>query len=81
MCIYGTISGVYMEPSSREPSQTSSRRVSSFKDSSALLNNYYDELHKSEVPLISSTRLVVTAENIFRNTIKMHKKMETELSH
>ena len=34
------------------------------------------ELHKSEVFLIASTLLVVKAENIYRNTIKMHKTME-----
>ena len=39
------------------------------------------ELHKSEVFLIASPLLVVKAENIYRNTIKMHKTMETELSH
>ena len=38
------------------------------------------ELHKSEVLLIASTLLVVQAENVYRNTIKMHKMMETELS-
>ena len=40
------------------------------------------ELHKSEVLLIvASTLLVVKVENIYRNTIKIHKTMETELSH
>ena len=39
------------------------------------------ELHKSEVLLIASTLLAVKAENIYRNTIKMHKPMETELRH
>ena len=54
-----------------EPPQSSSRRVSSFKDSSALLNNRC-ELHKSEILLITSTLLVVKAENtpIFCNNIR-----------
>ena len=39
------------------------------------------ELHKSEVFLIASTLLVVKTKNIYRNAIKMHKTMETELSH
>ena len=39
------------------------------------------KLHKSEDFLIASTLLVVIAENIYRNTIKRHKTMETELSH
>ena len=39
------------------------------------------EFHKSEVLLIASTLLVVKAKNIYWNTIKMHKMMETELSH
>ena len=39
------------------------------------------ELHKSEVLLIASTLLLVKAENMYRNTIKMHKKMETEFSY
>ena len=38
------------------------------------------ELHKSEVLLIASTLPVGKAENIYRNTIKMHKTMETEHS-
>ena len=39
------------------------------------------ELYKSEVLLIASTLIVMKAENIYRNTIKMHKTMETKLSH
>ena len=39
------------------------------------------ELHKSEVLLTASTRLVVKAKNLYQNTIKMQKTMETELSH
>ena len=39
------------------------------------------ELHRTEIILIASTLLVVKAENIYRNTIKMHKTMKTELSH
>ena len=39
------------------------------------------ELHKSEVLLIASALLMVKAKNIYWNTIKMHKTMETELSH
>ena len=46
---------------------------SPFKDSPALLN-------KSEVLLIASILHMVKAENMYRNTIKMHKTMETELS-
>ena len=57
-----------------KPSQSSSRRVSTFKDSSVLLNNLRGELHKSEVLLIASTLLVVKAENIYRNTIKYAKR-------
>ena len=63
-----------------EPTQNSSRRVSSFKDSSALLNILSGELHKSESLLIASTLLVVKAENIYRNTSKMDITMEAELS-
>ena len=40
-----------------------------------------DELHKSEVPVIASSLLVVQAENIYRNKIEMHKTMDTGLSH
>ena len=36
------------------------------------------ELHKSEV-LIASTLLVVKAENIYRNTTKMHKTMKNRV--
>ena len=39
------------------------------------------ELHKSEILLIASTLPLVKAENIYRNTIKMYKTMETKLSH
>ena len=39
------------------------------------------ELHNSGLLLIASTLLVVKAENICWNTIKMHKTMKTELSH
>ena len=60
-----------------KPSQTSNRRVSSFKDSSALQNNSVVNL--SEVALIVSTLLVEKNENIYRNTSKMHIKIETEL--
>ena len=35
------------------------------------------EVHKSEVLLIASTLLVVKVENIYQNTTKMHKTMET----
>ena len=63
-----------------EPTQNSSRRVSSFKDSSALLNILSGELHKSESLLIASTLLVVKAENIYRNTSKMDITMKAELS-
>ena len=61
-----------------EPSQSSSRRVSSFKDS---IEQLRDELHKSKVLLIASTLLVVKAENIYQNTIKIHKMLVTELNH
>ena len=39
------------------------------------------ELHNSEVHLIADTLLVVKAENIYRNTTKMPKLIESELSH
>ena len=38
------------------------------------------ELHKSEVLLIISTVLVVKTENINRNSNKMHKTIETNLT-
>ena len=58
-----------------EPSQNSSRFISATEQ-------LRGELHKSEVLLIvASTLLVVKVENIYRNTIKIHKTMETELSH
>ena len=58
-----------------EPFYSSGRRVSSFKDSLALLNNYTHDFRKSEVLLIASALLVVKAENKYRNTIKMHKTL------
>ena len=63
-----------------EPTNSSSRRVSSFKDSSALLNTEQlsGELHMGDVLLIASTRLVMKTENIYQNTRKMHITMETE---
>ena len=39
------------------------------------------ELHKSEALLITIPLLVVKAKNTYQTTIKMHKTMETELSH
>ena len=57
--------------------QTSSRRVSYFKDSSALLNNSVVNL--SEVLLIASTQLEVKTRNIYRNTGNIHIATETEL--
>ena len=39
------------------------------------------ELHKSKVLIITSTLIVVKIENIYQTTIKMQKRMETELSH
>ena len=60
-----------------KPTQTGSRRVSYFKDSSALLNNSVVNL--SEVLLIASTQLEVKTRNIYRNTRKIHIKIETEL--
>ena len=33
------------------------------------------------VPLIASTLLVAKAKNIYRNIIKRHKTIETELKH
>ena len=39
------------------------------------------DLHKNEVVIITSTLLVVKAKNIYPNSIKMHKTMETEFSH
>ena len=67
-----------------EPTQSSSRHVSFFKDSSVLLNSankqLSSELRKSEVLLIASTLVMVKAENIYRNIRKMHIMMETELS-
>ena len=60
-----------------EPTQISSRRVSSFKDLSALLNNSMVNL--SEVLLIASTQFEVKIRNIYRNTRKIHIKIETEL--
>ena len=64
-----------------KPIQNSSKRVSSFIDSSELLNIWVSgELYKSEFLLISSTLLVVKDENIYQNTSKMHITMDTELS-
>ena len=60
-----------------KPTQTSSRRLSSFKDSSALLNNLLVNL--SEVLLIVTTLLVVKTKCINRNTRKMLITIETEL--
>ena len=39
------------------------------------------ELHNSEVHLIANTLVVVKAENIYWNTTKVHKLIESELSH
>ena len=39
------------------------------------------ELHESEVLPITSTLSVVKDENIYQNTITMHKIIEAELSH
>ena len=39
------------------------------------------KLHKSEVLLIAKKLIVVKAKNLYWYTIKMHKTMETELSH
>ena len=61
--------------------QGSSRRVSSFEDFSALLSSWEVNFNKSQVLLIANILLVVKAENIYWNKIKMHKKMQTELSH
>ena len=60
-----------------KPAQTGSRRVSYFKDTSALLNNSVVNL--SEVLLIASTQFEVKIRNIYRNTRKIHIKIETEL--
>ena len=60
-----------------KPTQTGSRRVSYFKDSSALLNNSVVNL--SEVLLIASTQLEVKTRNIYRNTGNIHIAIETEL--
>ena len=57
-----------------EPCHSSSRRVSSFKDSLEILSR---ELHKSEVVLIARALLVVKAENIYWKTINIHKTIET----
>ena len=57
-----------------EPTQT----TSSFKHSSALLNN--SVVNVSDVILIASTLLAVKTENIYRNTRKMHTTIETDLS-
>ena len=38
------------------------------------------ELYKSEVLLVASTLLIVKTENIYWNTIKMHKTMENDES-
>ena len=42
--------------------------------------NLREKVHKSEVLLIARILLVVKAENIYKNTTKMNKTMETELS-
>ena len=60
-----------------EPSQSSSP-LRTYQRATVQLRS---SLHKSEVLLIVSILLVVKAENIYRNTNKMHKTMETELSH
>ena len=39
------------------------------------------EIDKNEVFLITRTLVVAKPENIYWSTIKMHKTMETELSH
>ena len=51
--------------------QSSSRRASSFKDSSALLNILLVNFTKNEVFLTTSILLVVKAENIYWKTTKM----------
>ena len=60
-----------------EPSQRRSRHQGLISATEQLRG----ELHKTEVLLIASTLLVLKAENIYRNTIRMRKTMETELSH
>ena len=60
-----------------EPSQSSSP-LRIYQRATVQLRS---SLHKSEVLLIVSIFFVVKAENIYRNTNKMHKTMETELSH
>ena len=52
--------------------------VFTFRDSSQLLE-LSRELHISEDLLIASTLLLVKAENIYRNTGKMHITIEREL--
>ena len=60
-----------------EPFLGSGRRILQFNDLSELLNIRYIELDKSEILRIVSTLLLVKAENIYRNTTKMHKTIET----
>ena len=52
--------------------------VFTFRDSSQLLE-LSRELHISEDLLIASTLLLVKAENIYRNTGKMHITIKREL--
>ena len=60
-----------------EPTQISSRRVSSFKDLSALLNNSMVNL--GEVLLIVTTLLVVKTKHIYRNTRNILRTIKTEV--
>ena len=55
-----------------KPTQSSSRCLSATEHLSG-------ELQKSEVLLIARTLLMVKAKNLYRNTSKMLKTMETEL--
>ena len=55
-----------------------STTVFTFRDSSQLLE-LSRELHISEDLLIASTLLLVKAENIYRNTGKIHITIEREL--
>ena len=59
-------------------SKSNSRRVLELFSATEQLKG---EIHKSKVLLTATTLLVVKAENIYQNTMKMPKSMETELSH
>ena len=72
---------LYMNTMCAVSSACDFRRVSSFEDFSALLSSWEVNFNKSQVLLIANILLVVKAENIYWNKIKMHKKMQTELSH